>query len=99
MSFFRAGYNTSTADHNWWGGGSENMNFYTQIQHLRIEIGSGNEAATGILWGVAQQTSIRDVTVEAGPAAIAIDVSARVVTPRTSTRATRSVVAGQLRTL
>ena len=75
LSVFRAGYNTSTADHNWWGGGSENMNFYTQIQHLRIEIGSGNEAATGILWGVAQQTSIRDVTVEAGPAAIGIDVS------------------------
>eukprot|EP01044_Picomonas_judraskeda_P010049 COSAG03_NODE_1268_length_4429_cov_3.964451_2_plen_244_part_00 len=57
------GYNTSTSAHNWWGGGGENMNFYTQIQHLHIEIGSGNEAATGILWGVAQQTSIRDVKV------------------------------------
>eukprot|EP01043_Picozoa_sp_COSAG02_P039898 COSAG02_NODE_3185_length_7214_cov_31.354181_6_plen_338_part_01 len=69
------GYNTSTAAHNWWGGGSENMNFYTQIQHIHVEIGSGNEAATGILWGVAQQTSIRNVKVDAGPAAIGIDVS------------------------
>ena len=69
------GYNTSTAAHNWWGGGSENMNFYTEIQHLRVEIGAGNTAATGILWGVAQQTSIRRVVVDAGPAAIGIDVS------------------------
>ena len=50
------GYNTSTAAHDWWGGsGGENMNFFTEIQHLQVEIGAGNHAATGILWGVAQQ--------------------------------------------
>ena len=69
------GYDTVTSEHNWWGSISENMNFYVQILNLRIEIGPGNEAASGILWGVAQQTDIRNVHVDAGDAAIGIDVS------------------------
>ena len=41
---------------------------------MRIEISSGNPAATGILWGVAQQTSIRSVEIHAGPGAIGLDI-------------------------
>ena len=66
------GFNTSL--HNWWED-PENRAFYTQILHLRLEIGAGNVAATGIMWGIAQQTTIRDTVIEAGPAAIGLDVS------------------------
>ena len=66
------GFNTSL--HDYWDDG-ENMAFYTQILHLRLEIGAGNAAATGIMWGVAQQTTIRDTVIDAGPAAIGLDVS------------------------
>ena len=79
-----SGYNTSTYQHDWWDepghigltgrGDNENRNYYNQIHHLCIEIGSGNFAATGILWGVAQQTSIRSVEIHAGSAAIGLDI-------------------------
>ena len=51
------------------------MAFFTQIMHLRLEIGAGNSAATGIMWGVAQQTTIRDVEIEGGPAAVGLDMN------------------------
>ena len=68
------GFNTSL--HDWWDD-SENMAFYSQILHLRVEVGAGNVAATGILWGIAQQTTIRNTVIEAGPAAVGLDVSGR----------------------
>ena len=47
------GFNSTL--HNWWESfrnpnlsGGENMAFYTQILHLRLEIGAGNAAATGM---------------------------------------------------
>eukprot|EP00947_MAST-08B_sp_MAST-8B-sp1_P003135 g3135.t1 len=69
-----SGFNLTTASHNWWDS-SENMVFYTMIMHLKVVVGPGNAAATGIMWGVAQQTALRDVTIDAGPAAIGLDVS------------------------
>jgi glucan 1,3-beta-glucosidase len=80
------GFNSSL--HNWWNSfgtpgnpakrsGGENMVFFTQILHLRLEIGAGNSAATGIMWGVAQQTTIRDVEIEGGPAAVGLDISGK----------------------
>ena len=69
-----SGFNLTTASHNWWDS-HENMVFYTMIMHLNLVIGSGNAAATGIMWGVAQQTALRDVSIDAGPAAIGLDVS------------------------
>ena len=68
------GFNTSL--HDWWDD-SENMAFYSQILHLRVEVGAGNVAATGILWGIAQQTTIRNTVIEAGPAAVGLDISGR----------------------
>ena len=55
-------------------GGSANNTFYTQIHHLGVRIGRGNPGAVGILWRVAQGTSIRDVSIDAGDAAIGLDV-------------------------
>ena len=66
--------NTSVSLHDWWDD-PENMAFYTQILHVRLEIGAGNAAATGIMWGIAQQTTIRDTVIDAGPAAVGLDVS------------------------
>lgn len=78
------GYNTSTDQHDWWDepgrigktgkGDQENRNYYNQIHNLRIEIGSGNFAASGILWGVAQQTSIRAVEIHTGSGTIGLDI-------------------------
>eukprot|EP01050_Picozoa_sp_SAG11_P028159 SAG11_NODE_7421_length_1147_cov_0.992366_1_plen_282_part_10 len=78
------GFNSSL--HNWWGSfglpdgrrsGGENMAFYSEILHLRLDIGAGNNAATGIMWGVAQQTTIRDTIIQAGPAAVGLDISGK----------------------
>jgi len=55
-------------------GASANNTFYTQVHHLGVRIERGNPGAVGILWRVAQATSIRNVTLDAGDAAIALDI-------------------------
>jgi hypothetical protein len=37
-----------------------------QLRYVTVEIGGGNPGATGVLWQVAQQTSLRNVTILAG---------------------------------
>ena len=79
-----AGYNLDPVDaatgynYSWWSGDDidANCNFYTQLHHVRIVIGQRNPGATGILWRVAQQTSMRDVSVDATHGAVGIDVGA-----------------------
>lgn len=63
------GFNVSTASHAWWlqaplEGGAANCLFYAHMRDLLIVVGPGNGGAVGILWDVAQQTSIRNVTVD-----------------------------------
>jgi len=75
------GFNSTTALHEWWRedadvGGNTNENFFTSIRHVDVEVGAGNAGAVGITWNVAQQTSLRFVRVDAGDAAIGIDVGA-----------------------
>ena len=55
-------------------GGSANNTFYTQIHHVGVRIERGNPGAVGILWRVAQATSLRDVAIDAGDGAIGLDV-------------------------
>jgi len=76
-----AGYNLDPVDaatgynYSWWLGDIDaNCNFYTQLHHVRVTIGEGNDGATGVLWRVAQQTSMRDVHVDATHGAVGIDV-------------------------
>ena len=73
------GWSVDPATRNWAAntdqlGGSANNTFFTQIHHIRLLVERGNPGATGILWRVAQATSIRDVHIEAGDAAIALDI-------------------------
>ena len=72
------GANSSTAAHMWWeenGIDATNENFFTQMHHFTIEIGAGNPGAVGIMWNVAQQTSLRDVTLTcAADTAVCLDV-------------------------
>ena len=75
------GFNSSTADHAWWRedpgvGGATNDNFFTMMHHLRIRIAAGNPGAVAVTWNVAQQTSIRDLVIDAGDAAVGLDVGA-----------------------
>jgi glucan 1,3-beta-glucosidase len=74
------GYNSSAAAHAWWeeaGGGAANENFFTSIHHLRVVVGSDNPGAVAITWNVAQQTSLRNIKVEAAnDTAIGIDIGA-----------------------
>ena len=63
------GFNVSTARHAWWEqgaahGGRANDLFYVQVHHLRLRTGAGNAGAVGILWPVAQQTSLRDIGID-----------------------------------
>ena len=77
-----AGYNLDPVDaatgynHSWWSGDDidANCNFYTQLHHVRVAVGSGNGGATGILWRVAQQTSLRNVSVDATHGFAGIDI-------------------------
>jgi hypothetical protein len=75
-----SGYNSSAAAHAWWeeaGGGATNENFWTSIHYLRVVVGSGNPGAVAITWNVAQQTSLRNIKVEAAnDTAIGIDIGA-----------------------
>ena len=70
------GFNTTVASHNWWNDkDADNMNFFNTIAYVRIAIEDDNPGATGILWQVAQQTVIRNVTIDAGSAYIGLDIS------------------------
>ena len=63
------GFNVSTASHAWWlqaslEGGAPNCLFYEHARNFGIVVRPGNAGAVGILWDVAQQTSIRAVTID-----------------------------------
>ena len=55
-------------------GASANNTFFIQIHNLNVRLEAGNPGAVGILWRVAQATSIRKVRIEAGDAAVGLDV-------------------------
>jgi Pectate lyase superfamily protein len=72
------GYNVNPASLDWEDnnntiGGSANNTFYTEIQNISLVLAQGNSGAVGILWKVAQQTSLRNVSIAAVDAAIGID--------------------------
>eukprot|EP00041_Stephanoeca_diplocostata_P020732 m.469749 g.469749 ORF g.469749 m.469749 type:complete len:760 (+) comp21649_c0_seq79:646-2925(+) len=53
-----------------------NMNFFSHIRNIRIEVQEGNPGASGLMWNVAQQTSIRNVTIDlTRSGAVGLDVS------------------------
>ena len=57
------------------GTGFENS-FFNHIRNIRITVSEGNDGASGILWGVAQQTSIRNTTIDlTSSGLIGLDVS------------------------
>ena len=61
------GFNRNVSTSPWWSDGvDKNMLFYAQIHNLDISLGETNKGATGILWAVAQQTSLRNLTIDAG---------------------------------
>ena len=65
------GYNIDPAARDWRTrtdqvGGSTNNTFFITVRHLKIKIGEGNPGAWGIFWLVAQQTALRNVTIDAG---------------------------------
>jgi glucan 1,3-beta-glucosidase len=67
------GFNRST-DSPWWKDSvDKNMLFYAQVHHLDFDTG-GYAGAVGILWIVAQQTSLRDIHVVATGSVSGIDV-------------------------
>jgi hypothetical protein len=45
-------------------GGAPNCLFYEHARDFTIVVGAGNGGAVGILWDVAQQTSLRRITVD-----------------------------------
>jgi hypothetical protein len=64
-------YDTDPADRQWairtdQVGGSTNNTFFVTIRHLNLKIEAGNPGAWGIFWLVAQQTALRNVTIDAG---------------------------------
>ena len=67
------GFNQSVGAHVYWQDPGTNFGFYSQLHHLRLVLGR-NPGATGVLWNVAQQTSIRDVRVDATHAAVGLDL-------------------------
>jgi glucan 1,3-beta-glucosidase len=69
------GFNRNTSSSPWWEDSTDkNMLFYAQVHHLDFVLGTGNQGAVGILWAVAQQTSLRDISVAAGDSVAGIDV-------------------------
>lgn len=57
-------------------GDSFNMNFYAHIRLVNIVIGKGNPSASALMWNVAQQTSIRNVSIDLSQSgAVGLDVS------------------------
>eukprot|EP01079_Euglenida_sp_SAG-EU17-18_P003639 gene3639-4071_t len=68
-------FDTPETDHAWWEDKQDaNMLFYVEVHNINITLGSGNPGAVGILWAVAQQTSLRNITIHAGDAAVGLDV-------------------------
>ena len=58
----------------WWRDGFHaNDMFYNQVHSVRLSVAAGNGGAVGLYWSIAQQTSLRDVTIEG--ARIGIDVA------------------------
>ena len=45
-------------------GDAFNMNFFAEMRNLNVEVGAGNPGASGVLWNVAQQTVIRNVSLD-----------------------------------
>eukprot|EP00040_Diaphanoeca_grandis_P014876 m.75570 g.75570 ORF g.75570 m.75570 type:complete len:696 (+) comp24802_c0_seq1:124-2211(+) len=69
------GFNRSMSGHEWWEDPvDKNMLFYAQIHNIDLKLGETNVGATGILWSVAQQTSLRNITIEAGNAFSGLEV-------------------------
>ena len=44
-------------------GGDHDNEFYREISHIDLTIGTNNADATGIHWAVSQATSIQDVVI------------------------------------
>ena len=42
------------------------MQFYRELSHIDIVVGSGNSGVTGVHWAVSQATAIRDVRIHTG---------------------------------
>lgn len=64
-------YDTDPADRQWavrtdQAGGSTNNTFFITVRHLNLKIEAGNPGAWGIFWLVAQQTALRNVSIDAG---------------------------------
>jgi hypothetical protein len=64
-------YDTDPADRQWairtdQVGGSTNNTFLITVRHLNLKIEAGNPGAWGIFWLVAQQTALRNVSIDAG---------------------------------
>eukprot|EP00928_Gymnodinium_smaydae_P046826 TRINITY_DN3120_c0_g5_i1.p1 TRINITY_DN3120_c0_g5~~TRINITY_DN3120_c0_g5_i1.p1 ORF type:complete len:741 (+),score=76.00 TRINITY_DN3120_c0_g5_i1:51-2273(+) len=66
-------FNVSATNHSWWLDPVVPNLFYMQVRHFRLDL-RGNPGAVGILWGVAQQSALRDVFIDARGASIALDV-------------------------
>jgi glucan 1,3-beta-glucosidase len=73
------GFNISVAHHAWWVqgkavGGHANDLFYVHIRNVNLRVLAGNDGAVGILWPVAQQTSLRRISIDmTASGAIGID--------------------------
>ena len=67
------GFNRSTSSPWWEDNVDKNMLFYAQVHHLDFDTGQ-HAGAVGILWAVAQQTSLRDIHVTATGSLSGLDV-------------------------
>jgi hypothetical protein len=67
------GFNRSTESPWWEDTVDKNMLFFAQIHHIALDLGN-NPGAVGVLWAVAQQTSLRNLSVAATAAYSGIDV-------------------------
>ena len=67
------GFNQSVDTHAYWEDTGTDFSFYSQLHHLRLDLGR-NPGASGVLWNVAQQTSIRNVHVDATHGAVGLDL-------------------------
>ena len=67
------GFNRSTTSPWWEDAVDKNMLFYAQIHTVNFRLGD-NPGAVGILWAVAQQTSLRNLSIAADSALSGLDV-------------------------
>lgn len=74
------GSNSSTSQHAWWeeeGVNEVNEIFFTQVHNLNIRVEPKNPGAVPLTWNVAQQTSLRNVHIQASPdTPVALDLGA-----------------------